>query len=60
MRRIKITLVHSTINRPEKQKKTVWGLGLSRPHQSKILPDTPAIRGMIRKVSHLVSIEGVE
>ena len=57
---IKITLVHSQINRPERQKKTIRGLGLTRLHQSRVVPDTTAIRGMIRKVSHLVRIEGIE
>ncbi len=59
-KQIKVTLTRSEINRPERQKRTVRGLGLTRLHQSKILPDTPATRGMIRKVSHLVSIEAVE
>ena len=60
LKQIKVTLVHSQINRPERQKQTVRGLGLKKLQQSRIIPDTPAIRGMIRKVSHLVRIEAVE
>ena len=56
-KKIKVTLVVSGINRPEIQKKTIRGLGLSRLNQSVLVSDTPAIRGMIRKVSHLVRVE---
>lgn len=55
--KLKVTLVHSGINRPEDQKRTLHGLGLKRPGSQKVLLDTPAIRGMIRKVSHLVTVE---
>jgi large subunit ribosomal protein L30 len=55
--KLKVTLTRSGINRPEQQKLTIKGLGLTRMHKSVILNDTPAIRGMIRKVSHLVSVE---
>ena len=47
-------------NRPEKHKLILKGLGLTRMHKVVILNDTPAIRGMIRKVSHLVSVEPAE
>ena len=57
---IKITLNRSTIKSTKKQKDTVMGLGLRKLHQSKILPDTPEIRGMIVKVSHLVETEEVK
>ncbi len=56
--KLKVTLLRSGINRPEKQKLTIRGLGLSRPNRLVILNDTVAIRGMIRKVSHLVKVEG--
>lgn len=55
--KLKVTLVRSGINRPEVQKLTLKGLGLTKMHLSRILNDTPAIRGMIRKVSHLVKVE---
>jgi large subunit ribosomal protein L30 len=55
--KLKVTLVRSGINRPERQKLTIKGLGLTRMHKAVILNDTPAIRGMIRKVSHLVTVE---
>ena len=60
MSTLKVTQVKSGIGRPETQKRTLAGLGLGRPHKSAILLDTPSIRGMIRKVSHLVTIEPVE
>ena len=55
--KLKVTLVRSGINRPQDQKDTIRGLGLSKMHQSVTLNDTAAIRGMIRKVSHLVKVE---
>jgi large subunit ribosomal protein L30 len=58
--KIKVTQVRSGIGRAETQRKTLAGLGLRGPHKSVILQDTVAIRGMIRKVSHLVTIEAVE
>jgi large subunit ribosomal protein L30 len=58
--KIKITQVRSGIGRPETQRKTLLGLGLRGPHKTVVLQDTVAIRGMIRKVSHLVTIEPAE
>ena len=58
--KLKVTLVRSGINRPEPQKLTIRGLGLTRLHKTVVLNDTPAIRGMIRKVSHLVKVEALE
>ncbi len=54
---IKITLVRSGIGYSERQKKTLLGLGLTKLGRTRVLKDTPAIRGMIGKVAHLVSIE---
>ncbi len=59
-RKLKVTLVRSGINRPEPHKLTIRGLGLTKLHRSVILNDTPAIRGMIRKVSHMVKVEAWE
>jgi large subunit ribosomal protein L30 len=56
-RRLKITLVKSTIGFDRKQDLVVTGLGLRRPGHSVELPDTPATRGMILKVRHLVTVE---
>ena len=58
--KLKVTLIRSGINRPEPQKLTIKGLGLTKMHKSVILKDTPAIRGMIVKVSHLVAVEPAE
>ena len=58
--KLKVTLVRSGINRPKDQKATILGLGLTKMHKSVLLDDTPAIRGMIRKVSHLVKVEAGE
>ena len=55
--KIKITQVKSGVGRPDTQRKTLEGLGLRGPHKTVVLQDTPAIRGMIRKVSHLITIE---
>ena len=60
MTKIKITQTRSIIDRPKDQKKTIKALGLGRPHWEKIHNDTPQIRGMIRKVSHLVKVEEVK
>jgi large subunit ribosomal protein L30 len=56
---LKITLVRSPIGYSKRQKRTVEALGLRRLHQSVIKPDNPAIRGMVRKISHLVRVEEV-
>ena len=58
--KLKVTLVRSPIDRTQKQKDTVRGLGLRRLNQSSVLEDTPAVRGMIRKIQHLVTVEPAE
>ena len=55
--RLKITLVKSTIGFDRKQDRVVTGLGLRRIGHTVELPDTPATRGMILKVRHLVTVE---
>jgi large subunit ribosomal protein L30 len=57
MARLKITQVRSIIDRIEQQKRTIKALGLGRPNHVVIKNDTPQIRGMLRKVSHLVTVE---
>jgi len=56
---LKITLVRSPIGYSKRQKRTVEALGLRRLHQSVLKPDNPAIRGMVRTISHLVTVEEV-
>lgn len=52
---LKITLVKSYIGRPEAQRRVLRGLGLGKVNKTVLLNDTPEIRGMIRKVIHLVA-----
>ncbi len=54
---LRITLVRSSIGYPVRQKETVRALGLNRLHQTVEHLDSPALRGMIAKVSHLVEVE---
>ena len=58
--KLKVTMLRSGINRPEPHKLALKGLGLTRMHKTVLLNDTPAIRGLIRKVSHLVRVEPAE
>lgn len=57
--KLKITLVKSYIGRPEKQRKVLRGMGLTRLNRAVLLMDTPEIRGMVQKVSHLVTMEEI-
>ena len=57
MAEIKVTLKKSGIARPEYFTRVLHGLGLRKLHQTVTLPDTPEIRGMIRKVAHMVAVE---
>ena len=54
---LKIKKVKSEIGRPEKQRKILRGMGLSKLNNTVTLVDTPQTRGMINKVIHLVSVE---
>jgi large subunit ribosomal protein L30 len=54
---LRVTYVRSAIGYTERQKRTVRALGLTRLHQSVEHADSPAVRGMIVKVSHLVEVE---
>ena len=56
---LRITLVRSTIGRPDIQGKTVKALGLRRIRHTVERPNTPSIRGMVTKVRHLVEVEEV-
>lgn len=55
--RLRITLVKSMIGRPEKHRKVLRGLGLTKINKTVELEDSPSVRGMINKVSHLVRAE---
>jgi large subunit ribosomal protein L30 len=57
MAEFKVTLVRSHIGRPPKQKAVLNGIGLNKVNKTVVLQDTPEVRGMIRKVAHLVRIE---
>jgi len=54
--RLRIRMIGSVIGCPEKQRATVRGLGLRRRHQVVEREDTPAVRGMVKKIPHLVEI----
>jgi large subunit ribosomal protein L30 len=54
---VTVTQIASPIGRTRDQRATLIGLGLNKIHRTRELEDTPAVRGMIRKVSHLVRIE---
>ena len=58
-KKLKITQTRSIIDQIEPQKRTIRALGLGRPNYSVVKDDTPQIRGMIRKVIHLVRVEEV-
>jgi large subunit ribosomal protein L30 len=56
---LEITLTRSVIGRPRDQRATVKALGLRKIRQQVIHEDTPAIRGMVNKVSHLVTVKEI-
>ena len=55
---VTVTQIRSPIRREASQGQTLIGLGLGKMHKTRTLEDTPAVRGMINKVKHLVRIEG--
>jgi large subunit ribosomal protein L30 len=57
---VRVTLVRSLIGSPQDQWQTARGLGLRRLNSSAVLTDTPAVRGMIRKIVHALKVEAVE
>ncbi len=59
MKTVRVTQVRSPIGRPKDQRQTLHGLGLNKMHRTRELEDTPAIRGMIYKVRHLIRVEEV-
>jgi large subunit ribosomal protein L30 len=60
MPKLRVTQIRSAIDRPRDQKATIRALGIHRLHESVLKDDRAEIRGMIAKVSHLVTVEEVE
>ncbi len=60
MAKIKVKQIRSIIDRPVDQKLTIKALGLGRPNWEIVHNDTPQIRGMIRKVTHLVEVKEIK
>ena len=58
MAKIKLTQIGSPIRRTKDQRATLVGLGLNKMHKTVELEDSPEVRGMIRAVRHMVSVEG--
>ncbi|TLS35501.1 50S ribosomal protein L30 [Pseudalkalibacillus caeni] len=58
-KKLEITLSRSVIGRPQDQRVTVKTLGLKKMHQTVVHEDNPAIRGMINKVSHLLTVNEI-
>ena len=56
-KKLKVTQTGSPIRRPADQRATLVGLGLNKMHRTRVLEDTPAVRGMINKVARLVRVE---
>ena len=54
---VTVTQIGSPIGRPKDQEATLKGLGLNKMHRTRVLEDTPSVRGMINKISHLVRVE---
>ena len=59
MAQLKITWTKSYIGKPQDQRRVVHALGLRRLHHSVTHGDTPTIRGMVNKISHLVTVEEI-
>lgn len=60
MAKLKVTQIRSTIDRPFKQKRTIEALGLGKIRKSVVHNDTPQLRGMIKAVSHLITLEEID
>jgi large subunit ribosomal protein L30 len=58
--KLRITLVKSYIGRPAPQRKILAGMGLGKLNRAVLLEDTPEIRGMVKKVCHLVCMEEIK
>jgi large subunit ribosomal protein L30 len=58
--KVRVTQIASALGRKPGQKETLIGLGLNKLRRSRELEDTPAVRGMIRKVAHLIKVEDAQ
>ena len=56
-KKLEITLTRSVIGRTERQRKTVQTLGLKKINDSVVREDTPVVRGMINKISHIITVK---
>ena len=59
-KKVRVTQIGSHIGRPDRQQENLKGLGLNKRHRTRELEDTPAVRGMIDRVKHLLRVEEVE
>ena len=57
---LRVTQTGSPILRPKDQRRTLVGLGLNRTGRSRVLEDTPSVRGMVAKVRHMVRLEEIQ
>jgi len=60
MSKVRVTQINSVAGRKPGQKETLIGLGLNKIRRVSELEDTPSVRGMIRKVAHLIKVEDVQ
>ena len=60
MSKLKVPQVRSAIGKPQDQRQTLAGLGLKKLRKTVELEDTPSVRGMVKKVIHLVDVEEIE
>ena len=60
MKKIRVKQVKSGIDRPDRQKRTLRALGITKMHRVVELEATPQIEGMIKKIKHLLSVEEVK
>ena len=58
-KKLRVTQIGSPIRRPKSQRDTLIGLGLNKMNRTRDLEDTPSVRGMVRKVNHLIKVEEV-
>jgi large subunit ribosomal protein L30 len=59
MAQLQITLIRSGIGSPQKLKEALTGLGLTKLHKTVVREDCPQIRGMLRKVQHLIRVDQI-
>lgn len=57
--KIRVTQIGSSIGRKYNQKQTLIGLGLNKMHKAVVLDNTPSIRGMVKKIQHLLKVENL-